>query len=200
MHRVMNDSVMYKCAYHNTSASMWFVTFGSACGFAISCVSIIRVSPVSCVFLARDWPTVESVWQATSTSCRCWGCCRMRRKRATCDSRQTKIRSSLDVLTANVTKVAVARIPQRPPFCAVSFPSPLRTGPLGQWRCNRAWWWRKLLVLFWNQILFFWIPKNINIFGNPNFFGNPKKKIWEKRRGKETRSVFVLDLKPSLQS
>ena len=34
----------------------------------------------------------------------------MRRKRATCDSVQTKMQSSLDVLIANVTKIAVARM------------------------------------------------------------------------------------------
>ena len=56
----------------------------------------------------------------------------MRRKRATCDSVQTKMQSSLDVLIANVTKIAVARMPQLPPFCGVAFPPPLRTDPLGR--------------------------------------------------------------------
>ena len=45
---------------------------------------------------------------------------------------KTKMQSSLDVLTANVTKIVVARMPQRPPFCGVSFPPPLRAGPLGR--------------------------------------------------------------------
>jgi hypothetical protein len=46
----IHDSVLSKYAYHNTSASMWFVNFGSTSGFAISCVPILRESPVSCFF------------------------------------------------------------------------------------------------------------------------------------------------------
>ena len=57
----------------------------------------------------------------------------MRRKRATYDSRQGKDTVFIGrARTDNVAKIVVARIPQRPPISSVSFPPPLRAGPLGQ--------------------------------------------------------------------
>ena len=130
----MNDSMMSKCAYHNTSASMWFVNFSSACGFAISCVD---AQDVTCCLLSlfssarlakppRRFGKQPQHLAGVEAAAECGASVQP----VIPQDKDTMIQSSLDGLTANVTKIVVARMPQGPPFCYVSVPPPLRAGPL----------------------------------------------------------------------